>query len=129
MKKVVNRYLQGGFYSLAGILHFIMPEFYHGLIPDWLPAHGVINIMAGISEVILGVWLLSGKLPRLSAMFGTAMLIAFIPSHIYFIQIGSCLPGESGLCVPEWIAWVRLVIIHPVLILWLWAKRTVQQAK
>ena len=44
------------------------------------------------------------------------MLIAFIPSHIWFIEIGSCV--EGGLCVDEWISWLRLLIIHPVLIYW-----------
>jgi hypothetical protein len=44
------------------------------------------------------------------------MLISFIPAHIYFIQIGSCV--EGGMCVSEWIGWARLLIIHPLLIWW-----------
>ncbi|MEL6538098.1 MAG: hypothetical protein AAFQ98_21955 [Bacteroidota bacterium] len=45
-----------------------------------------------------------------------AMLLAFIPSHIHFIQLGACVP--DGLCTPVWVAWFRLVIIHPCFIFW-----------
>ncbi|MEM9918721.1 MAG: hypothetical protein AAF990_11530, partial [Bacteroidota bacterium] len=56
------------------------------------------------------------------AAFGLiAMLIAFVPSHIHFIQIGSCV--EGGLCTPPWVAWLRLLLIHPLLIWWAWANR------
>ena len=46
------------------------------------------------------------------------LLIFFIPSHVYFIKIGSCVP--NGLCVNPIIGWLRLVIVHPILILWAW---------
>jgi uncharacterized membrane protein len=122
-KKYINRYFLGAFYTLAGILHFIMPEFYQPLMPDYIPVPELMNVFAGLTEILLGLWILSGRLPRLSAMFGTLMLLAFIPAHIHFIDIGGCLPGELGLCVPMWVAWARLIIIHPILILWLWARR------
>ena len=37
---------------------------------------------------------------------------------IYFININSCIP--KGLCVPQWVGWVRLIVIHPILIAWAW---------
>jgi uncharacterized membrane protein len=106
------------FYCVAGLNHFIMPEFYYGLIPPWLPSAYSINIIAGIAEIILGLSMLYSGL-RVYARWGIIlMLIAFIPAHIYFIQIGACVPG--GLCVPMWIAWLRLIVIHPLLMLWVW---------
>ena len=45
------------------------------------------------------------------------LLLAFIPAHIYHIQMNGCLPG---LCFPPWVVWVRLLVLHPILIAWAW---------
>ena len=109
------------FYILAGLNHFREPEFYYPLIPPYLPYHGLINITAGVFEIGLGFGLLFQFSRKLSAIMIILMLIAFIPAHIYFIQIGGC--ADVGLCVPEWVAWIRLVLIHPLLIMWVWRYR------
>ena len=109
------------FFILAGLNHFRAPDFYLPLIPEYLPFPDGINYVSGVLEILLGV----GLIPRLSrrwAAYGIiAMLIAFIPSHVYFIEKGGCLDG--GLCVPSWVAWVRLVVVHPLLIAWVWYHR------
>ncbi|MBC6399630.1 MAG: hypothetical protein GDA51_01020 [Ekhidna sp.] len=121
MKKV-NLYLQSLFYVFAGVNHFINPEFYYPLIPDYLDdLSGFINIFSGVGEVFLGISLLIPKLRKRAAYGIVLMLIAFVPSHIYFIQTGSCI--DNSLCVDEWIGWVRLVVIHPLLIRWAWSVR------
>jgi len=115
----MNRALYIGmviFYFLAGLNHFIMPDFYYGLIPDYLPFPKIINTLAGIAELTLAGGLLFPMFRRFAAYGIVVMLIAFIPSHIYFIEIGSCV--SHGLCVPAWVGWVRLIVIHPLLILW-----------
>jgi len=104
------------FYFLGGINHFLQPEFYLPLIPEYLPDKNFLNALAGIAEVVGAIGLLIPQTRKIAAWGIVAMLIAFIPSHVYFIQIGSCL--EGGLCVSTWIGWVRLVLIHPVLIWW-----------
>ena len=122
MIQVLKRYslfVLSGFYIFAGINHFLNPEFYLPLIPDYFSNAEFINIMAGLAEIIFGIGLLIKKVRRLAIVGIILMLLAFIPSHIYFIQKGSCIDG--GLCVSNWIGWVRLVIIHPILIAWpLW---------
>lgn len=109
-------FLLSGFYVFAGSNHFINPEFYYGLIPGYLPFPELINIISGVVEILLGIGVLFQKTRKWSSYLLVAMLIAFIPAHVYFIQIGSCL--ENGLCVAEWISWGRLLIIHPILIWW-----------
>ncbi|BFG70695.1 hypothetical protein KACHI17_15760 [Sediminibacterium sp. KACHI17] len=106
------------FYLFAGANHFINPSFYSGLIPPYLPWHDLINIVSGIAEIVLAVLLLLPQTRILAAKGIIVLLIAFIPAHIYFIQINSCIP--DGLCVPQWLGWVRLVLIHPILIAWAW---------
>ena len=105
-------------YLVAGINHFISPESYLPIIPEYIPNHELINVLAGIAEIILGIGLLIPKTRIVSAWGVILMLIAFIPSHVYFIQIGSCV--EGGICTPEWMGWIRLVVIHPLLLAWAW---------
>jgi uncharacterized membrane protein len=106
------------FYLIAGINHFINPENYYPLIPAYLPFPEFLNILSGIAEVTFAIGLLFPKYQKISAWGIILMLIAFIPAHIYFIQIDSCIP--DGICVPKWGGWVRLIIIHPILIGWAW---------
>ncbi|WP_338218368.1 DoxX family protein [Algoriphagus sp. oki45] len=114
--KKVAIHAMGYFYLAAGINHFLTPEFYLPLIPPFFSYPELINILSGIAEVLLGMGVLYYPTRSRAAWGVVVMLLAFIPSHVYFIQIGSCI--EGGLCVEEWIGWVRLVIIHPILIFW-----------
>ena len=106
------------FYLFAGANHFINPSFYSGLIPPYLPWHDLINSISGIAEIILAVLLLLPRTRIFAAKGIIILLITFIPAHIYFIQINSCIP--DGLCVPQWLGWVRLVLVHPLLMVWAW---------
>lgn len=116
-----SRYLLVIFYVLAGINHFINPNFYLPLIPPYLGDVWLVNVSAGVSEVALGLLVIPRKTRKLALYGIMAMLIAFIPSHLYFIEIGGCV--NEGLCVPAWVAWLRLILIHPLLLLWAWKLR------
>lgn len=107
-------------YLLAGLNHFINPEFYYKIIPPYLGNPGVINTVAGISEILLAILLLP-VLTRKWACYGIIlMLLAFVPAHIYMLQKEFPVNGRN---TPAWILWVRLVIIQPLLILWAWSNR------
>ncbi|MFT6882792.1 MAG: putative membrane protein [Marinoscillum sp.] len=113
--KRVSLFTISAFYIFAGVNHFINPEFYLPLIPPYFPFHEAINLGSGVLEIVLGMGVLISRFRRLVAFAIIAMLICFIPSHVYFIQQGGCL---GDLCVAEWVGYVRLYVIHPILILW-----------
>ena len=115
------RILLIGFYAFAGSYHFINPEFYSDLIPKYLPYHTLINNASGFFEILLSLGVALPKTRLLAVKGIIVLLMLFIPSHIYFIQVGSCV--ESAFCVAPWIAWVRLLLIHPLLMLWVWVVR------
>ncbi|QSE96543.1 DoxX family protein [Fulvivirga lutea] len=119
--KKISRYGMVGFYLFAGANHFINPEFYYLLIPDYLPFPKLINFASGLVEMALAVLLLFDRFKRWAAYGIIAMLICFIPSHVHFILIGSCI--TDGLCVPEWVGWIRLLLIHPLLMYWAYTNR------
>ena len=108
-------------YAGAGINHFIHPEGYYTIIPPYLPNHYLINILAGIAEIICAVLLLIPATRKLGAYLVIAMLIAFIPAHIYMIQKGGCMGKE--ICIPSWGAWLRLFPLQFILIAWAWWHR------
>ena len=106
---------------VAGINHFFNPQFYFPLIPDYLPYPKTINLVSGILEVVFALLLISRNTRKFAGYGIIVLLILFIPSHVHFIKIGACVPG--GLCTPLWVAWLRLLIIHPLLLLWAWSIR------
>lgn len=109
------------FYFLAGLNHFITPDFYLPLIPDYLPFPDYINYIGGALEVLFSLLLIYPK-SRKIAVYGIVLLLfAFIPSHIYFISESNCFEGYF--CIPSFISWFRLLIIHPILVLWAWSFR------
>ena len=89
-------FVLSGFYIFAGINHFLNPEFYLPLIPDYFSNAEFINVLAGLAEIILGIGLLIKKVRRVAIIGVVLMLLAFIPSHVYFIQKGSCIDGGLG---------------------------------
>lgn len=108
-------------YAGAGINHFIHPTGYYSIIPPYLPNHYLINILAGIAEISCAVLLMIPDTRKLGAYLVIAMLIAFIPAHIYMIQKGGCMGTE--ICIPLWGAWLRLFPLQFILIAWAWWHR------
>ena len=107
------------FYLFAGYNHFATPSFYIPIIPPYLATWAKeINIVSGIAEILLAL-LLIPKTTRPFAVKGIIiMLIAFIPSHIYFIQKGSFTLGS--ITITPTLSYIRLLIGQPILILWVW---------
>ncbi|RYY70954.1 MAG: hypothetical protein EOO13_04795 [Chitinophagaceae bacterium] len=124
MKKRISLYVMFALYLLAGINHFRKPESYYAIIPDWIGNVVLINTAAGIAEILLACLLLF-KVTRKWACYGIIlMLLAFIPSHIYMLQIGFCreIAGQIR-CAPAWALWIRLLVLQPLLIGWAWSNR------
>lgn len=116
-------YLLAVFFIVAGANHFRDPDFYLPLIPEYFPLPETINWVTGILEMVFGGLLFFRKYRTIASYGILALLLLFIPSHVYFIKIGSCI--ADGLCVPEWIGWLRLFAIHPLLLFWAWTVRNI----
>ena len=107
------------FYILAGYNHFANPAFYYPIIPPYLSEWSRnVNILSGIAEILFAIMLIPIATRKLGAWGIFIMLLAFIPSHVYFIQKGHFQLGS--LEITPFIAWFRLLVIHPVLLFWAW---------
>ena len=116
-------YLMIVFYVLGGYNHFYNPSFYIPLIPPYLSTWAVVlNLIAGFFEIILGILLIPTQTRTWAGWGIVMMLIAFIPSHIYFIERGNFTLGSFTMS--PLISWIRLLVFQPLLIfLALWVSR------
>jgi uncharacterized membrane protein len=105
------------FYVLAGINHFRSPNSYVRIIPTYLPAPGLLNTLAGISEIGLGLMLILKQARRVAAWGIIGMLLAFLPVHIDMIIHAPMMLGDFK--VTPLIAWLRIPL-QGLLILWAW---------
>jgi uncharacterized membrane protein len=105
-------------YTIAGINHFVHPNGYYSIIPPYLPNPHLINILAGCAELLAALLLLVPRTRMFACYLIIAMLIAFMPAHVYMIQKGGCMGPE--ICIPAWGAWLRLFPLQFILIAWAW---------
>ncbi|MEP7080635.1 MAG: MauE/DoxX family redox-associated membrane protein [Ginsengibacter sp.] len=120
MLKKISLILMILLYVGAGINHFWHPQFYYSIIPPYIPDHYLANILAGISEITLGILLIFPASRKWAAYGIICMLIVFFTVHIYMIQKGGCM--NEKVCIALWKAWARL-LFQPVLIVWAWWNR------
>ena len=111
------------FYIFGGYNHFNNPSFYIPLIPPYLSSWAVeLNLIAGLFEIIFGILLIPQQTRKWAGWGIVLMLLAFIPSHIYFIERGNFSLGS--ITMSPLISWIRLLVFQPLFILWaLWVSR------
>ena len=81
--KSVLLYVMAVNYAAAGFFHLLKPEFFLPLIPPGLPSPEWLNLLSGLAEIVLGVFLLEPR-TRIFAAWGIiALLIAVFPANVY----------------------------------------------
>lgn len=93
-------------YIIAGINHFINPQFYLALMPEWLPQHGLSNYAGGIAEIILGIGLIPSSTRKISAWLIIAMLAVFF----FVIHIPAVIKFYGTDTAWFWISVIRLPV-------------------
>ena len=119
--KTILRILLIAFLLFAGSYHFINPSFYYDQIPPYFSNTKFINYTAGIVEILLAIGIVFKRTRFLSTIGVIILMLAFVPTHWLVIQKDGCIP--TAYCVPLWLAWVRLLILQPLFILWAWFVR------
>lgn len=107
---VALRNLVGVVMIVAGVFHFVAPEAYLQIMPDYLPWHLELVYISGVFEIAGGVGLFVPKLRPLAGWGIILLLLAVWPANIYQATEGI---GE----ISPIVAWVR-VVLQPFL-MWL----------
>lgn len=112
--KALSRVIFGLAFVLAGLNHFVNPDFYVRIMPPYLPWHLALAYVSGIAEVVLGAMLLVPRWSRLAAWGLVALLVAIFPANVYMAMNPQAFPDVAPLLL-----YLRLPL-QGVLILWAW---------
>lgn len=120
MKHKLNLLFLSMFYVAAGTNHFLMPEAYLPMMPEYLPWHDQLIFLSGVCEVLLGLLVLPDQTRQEAGIGLVLLLLAIFPANLHM-----ALHPELFPIVSPWVLWLRLPF-QLVLILWAW-KTTAQR--
>ncbi|OOQ60272.1 DoxX family protein [Mucilaginibacter pedocola] len=104
------------FYLLAGINHFRSPDVYYSIMPAQLPFAKLLNALSGAAEIVLALLMIRPRTRKVASYGIILMLLAFIPVHTKMVMDA---PFQLGtLTVSPAVAWLRLLVFQPLLIVW-----------
>jgi uncharacterized membrane protein len=104
----------GGFFLLAGSLHFLRPRPYVSIVPDALPRKREIVYASGVAELAGGAGMLVPQTRRAAGWWLIATLLAIFPANV-----NMAVHAGRFRAVPEPLLWARLPL-QGLLIAWVW---------
>ena len=97
---------------MAGVNHFIDPDFYVGIMPPYLPWHSALVAISGVAEIALGMMLLFRRWARWAGWGLIALLLAVFPANLHMAMHTELYPSISPTAL-----WLRLPL-QALLIVW-----------
>jgi uncharacterized membrane protein len=107
------------FYVTAGFNHLMNPGFYLAIIPPGLPDPEWLNLLSGLAEIVLGVFLLEPRVRFLAAWGIVALLVAVFPANLYVALENVGVPGGAPGTGNPALNWVRLPF-QALFVAWAW---------
>ncbi len=86
----------GVFFVVAGVNHFVNPDFYVGIMTPYLPAHVALVNVSGVFEILGGILVL---VPRVRALAGwgvVVLLLAIFPANVHMALSAELFPDASA---------------------------------
>ena len=77
----------GAVFVFAGVMHFVNPDIYLEMMPDWIPLHGPAVFWSGVAEVAGGLALFFDRTARIWDIHhgnGIQRIFESDPSVLYF---------------------------------------------
>lgn len=109
-------FLLAAFFIIGGIMHFVLPDAYAGVMPPWLPWHAALVAISGMAEIAGGIGVLVTPLRRAAGWGLIALSLAVLPANVQMLQDGLA-TGR-----PAW--QIALLVIRlplqAALIWWIW---------
>jgi len=102
---VISTYLIGLLFIVAGVNHFINPNFYVAIMPPYIPAHLLLVYISGFFEVLGGVGILIPRLRRVAGWGLIALLIAVFPANFQMVMHPAEYPS-----IPYWVLVARILL-------------------
>lgn len=101
----------------AGFAHLLFPDFFVAIIPAGLPNPEWLNVISGLFEIVIGVYLLEPRTRVVAAWGAIALAIAVFPANVNMLleNIGPEGPGTGSPVVN----WIRLPF-QGLFVFWAW---------
>lgn len=106
------RRLLSVFFISAGTLHFLRPQMYEQIMPDYLPGHRELVLASGVAEIAGGVAVVFPRTRPAAGLWLAAVLVAVFPANVQM-----ALRAQKFRKIPPALLWARLPL-QPLLILW-----------
>ena len=117
----LSRRLLAGFFTLAGVLHFVRTREYEAIMPPQLPMHREAVLVSGVAEIAGGLAVLHSRTRPLARWWLLALLAAVFPANVY-MALQPRQVSERGVAadrIPRWLLWARLPL-QPLAMSWVW---------
>lgn len=111
-----SRWLLALFFSVGGVMHFVIPDAYIGIMPPWLPAHAALVAISGVCEIAGGLGVLWAPTRRWAGFGLIALSLAVLPANLQWL-LDAHAAGEA--LWKQALLLLRLPLQMP-LIWWIW---------
>ncbi|MBC8089302.1 MAG: DoxX family protein [Phycisphaerae bacterium] len=109
--------LLAALFGVAGIGHFVKPEPFERIVPDWIPQARLMVYMSGVAELAGAIGLLVPSLRKAAGWGLIALLIAVFPANINMLQLAR---AENADAWYQAALWIRLPL-QPLLVWLIWS--------
>ena len=104
-KTQISHWCLGGFFIVAGCMHFLATENYVAMMPVYLPWHEGLVYLSGFFEIAGGIGVLLPQQRRAAGIGLMVLLVAVFPANVH-VAIHQLPIGDTHLS-PAWL-WGRL---------------------
>ena len=116
--KTISIVIMSLFYIVAGINHFINPDWFVRIVPPILPFKAALVYVSGVFEIVLGSLLIFPRTRFIAGWGLILLLLAVYPANIYV-----ALSNGKAMNITPMMAWGRLPFQFVVIGLAYWHSR------
>ena len=107
--------LLGAFVLLAGVMHFVNPQFFNDIVPPWLPPNESFwTYLSGVAEIVIGLMLLKPSTRRRGAIAAIWLFVCVYPANLFMTW-----DWRDREISEQIVSWLRLPLQF-ILIWWAW---------
>jgi uncharacterized membrane protein len=70
-------------FVFAGVMHFVIPDTYEAICPDYLPAHRALVYASGVAEIAGGLGAMLPSTRKKARVLNIATLLAVFPANLH----------------------------------------------
>lgn len=87
----------GAFFTGAGVMHFVRPDFFEAIVPRWFPDPKLANHASGAAEIALGLGMFHPRTRPVAARGLLYLTAAVYPANLDMAMNDvAVLPGDDG---------------------------------